>query len=144
MDASRDVTPHIARRRSNAANRRAVKIAVMSSAGARLNVTPTVTTLAVIKSRLAGAQRGHRLLKKKADALTLRHRAILRDIVRGEARAGDVDAGRALRVDAGEARGGGTRCEHAVLDGVDRASVRVLAREENVAGVKIPKVTCRT
>ena len=30
----------------------------MSSAGARLNVTPTVTTLAVIKSRLAGAQRG--------------------------------------------------------------------------------------
>ena len=53
----------------------------MSSAGARLNVTPTVTTLAVIKSRLAGAQRGHRLLKKKADALSMRLRALLKNIL---------------------------------------------------------------
>ena len=44
---------------------------VMSSS-ARLPVVPTVTVLAVMKSRLAGAIKGHSLLKKKADALTIR------------------------------------------------------------------------
>ena len=38
----------------------------------RLNVVPTVTVLAVIKNRLAGAQKGYKLLKKKADALKVR------------------------------------------------------------------------
>jgi len=47
----------------------------------RLNVVPTVTVLAVIKNRLSGAQRGYRLLKKKADALTMRYRSILKKIV---------------------------------------------------------------
>ena len=107
-----------------------------------MNVTPTVTTLAVIKSRLAGAQRGHRLLKKKADALTLRYRGILRDI---------VEAKRKLATSMRDAHFAGTRAKyaggdavkHAVLDGVDRANVRVMAHEDNVAGVKIPKFTCR-
>ena len=45
--------------------------ATMSSS-ARLPVVPTVTVLAVMKSRLAGAIKGHSLLKKKADALTIR------------------------------------------------------------------------
>ena len=47
----------------------------------RLNVVPTVTVLAVIKNRLAGAQKGYKLLKKKADALTMRYRQILRRIL---------------------------------------------------------------
>ena len=34
-----------------------------------------------MKLRLKGAQKGHSLLKKKADALTLRFRAILRKII---------------------------------------------------------------
>ena len=38
----------------------------------RLPVVPTVSVLAVMKSRLQGAVRGHSLLKKKADALTVR------------------------------------------------------------------------
>ena len=33
---------------------------------------PTVTVLAVMKARLVGAVKGHALLKKKADALTVR------------------------------------------------------------------------
>ncbi|KAA3680613.1 V-type H+-transporting ATPase subunit D, partial [Paragonimus westermani] len=37
--------------------------------------------LAAMKSRMNGAQKGHRLLKKKADALTLRFRAILKKII---------------------------------------------------------------
>ncbi len=34
-----------------------------------------------MKLRLKAAQKGHSLLKKKADAMTLRFRSILRDIV---------------------------------------------------------------
>ena len=114
----------------------------MSSADARLHVAPTTTTLAVIKSRLAGAQRGHRLLKKKADALTLRHRNILRDIVATKTRL--ATAMRDAHFAWTRAKhAGGDAVRHATLDGVDRASVRVLAREENVAGVKIPRFASR-
>lgn len=45
---------------------------IIMSSSARLPVVPTVTVLAVMKSRLAGAIKGHSLLKKKADALTIR------------------------------------------------------------------------
>lgn len=34
-----------------------------------------------MKARLKGAQTGHSLLKKKADALTIRFRAILKKII---------------------------------------------------------------
>ena len=34
-----------------------------------------------MKARLKGAQKGHSLLKKKADALTLRFRLILKKII---------------------------------------------------------------
>lgn len=34
-----------------------------------------------MKSRLKGAQKGHSLLKKKSDALTMRFRKILRQII---------------------------------------------------------------
>lgn len=108
----------------------------------RLNVTPTVTTLVVIKTRLAGAIRGHKLLKKKADALTLRHRMILKSIAKAKLALGD-----AMR-DAHFAwtrakHAGGDGIKYAILDGVDVAAVRVRASEDNVAGVKIPKFSTR-
>lgn len=53
----------------------------MSGGGARLTVVPTVTVLAMIKGRLIGANKGHGLLKKKADALTMRFRQILKEIL---------------------------------------------------------------
>lgn len=49
--------------------------------GQRLTVVPTVTVLGQIKSRLVGANKGHGLLKKKADALTMRFRQLLKDIL---------------------------------------------------------------
>jgi V-type H+-transporting ATPase subunit D len=42
----------------------------------RYQVAPTVTMMAVMKARLTGAIKGHALLKKKADALTLRFRYV--------------------------------------------------------------------
>ena len=53
----------------------------MSGAGNRYVVVPTVTVLAVIKNRLGGAKKGHQLLKKKADALNMRFRQILKKIM---------------------------------------------------------------
>lgn len=40
--------------------------------------------LKLMKDRLKGAQKGHSLLKKKADALTLRFRLILKKIIEVE------------------------------------------------------------
>ena len=42
--------------------------------------------LTIMKGRLKGAQKGHSLLKKKADALTLRFRTILGKIIEVRAR----------------------------------------------------------
>ena len=47
----------------------------------RFSVAPTVTVLAGMKARLAGATKGHALLKKKADALSVKFRQILKLIV---------------------------------------------------------------
>eukprot|EP01115_Flamella_aegyptia_P004422 TRINITY_DN19067_c0_g1_i1.p1 TRINITY_DN19067_c0_g1~~TRINITY_DN19067_c0_g1_i1.p1 ORF type:complete len:82 (-),score=25.43 TRINITY_DN19067_c0_g1_i1:42-287(-) len=46
----------------------------------RINVFPTRMVLTTMKTKLKGAVRGHSLLKKKSDALTLRFRAILSKI----------------------------------------------------------------
>lgn len=53
----------------------------MSGSQNRYQVPPTVTVLTVMKARLVGATKGHALLKKKADALTVRYRQILKEIV---------------------------------------------------------------
>ena len=37
--------------------------------------------MAIMKARLKGAQKGHSLLKKKSDALTMRFRLILKKII---------------------------------------------------------------
>lgn len=43
---------------------------------------PTRQVLAIYKAKLKAAQKGHGLLKKKSDALTIRFRTILREILR--------------------------------------------------------------
>ena len=104
----------------------------------RLNVVPTVTVLAVIKNRLSGAQRGYRLLKKKADALTMRYRSILKKIVDAKAKMGSCMKHSAFALtEAKYVAGEGVK--HTVLDSVGRANVRVRAFTDNVAGVKLPR-----
>ena len=75
----------------------------MSGAHNRLNVTPTVTTLAVIKSRLRRRARAQ-IVKEKADALTMRYRQILREI---------VEAKRALKDAMRDAHFAWTRAKYA-------------------------------
>lgn len=62
----------------------------MAGNNQRLTVAPTVTMLGVMKQRLVGATRGHALLKKKSDALTMQFRAILKKIVIAKESMGDA------------------------------------------------------
>ena len=99
---------------------------------------PTVTVLTVMKARLVGATKGHALLKKKADALTMRYRQLLKEIV--DAKNGMGDAMKGSFFSLAEAKyAGGDSIKHTVFDNVDRATLKVYSSQENVAGVKIPK-----
>nr|CAD1825212.1 unnamed protein product [Ananas comosus var. bracteatus] len=105
----------------------------MSGQNQRLTVVPTVTMLGVMKARLVGATRGHALLKKKSDALTVQFRQILRKIVTAKESMGE--AMRASAFSLAEAKyvaGDGVR--HVVLESVRSASLRVRSRQDNVAG----------
>ncbi|KAJ6830368.1 V-type proton ATPase subunit D [Iris pallida] len=110
----------------------------MSGQTQRLNVVPTVTMLGVMKIRLTAATRGHALLKKKSDALTVQFRQILKRIVSTKESMGDIM--RASSFALTEAKyAAGDSVRHFVLQSVRTASVRVRSRQENVAGVKLPK-----
>lgn len=104
----------------------------------RYPVVPTVTVLAIMKVRLQGATKGHALLKKKADALTVRFRAILRQIIEAKEQMGQQmrDSFFTL-IEAKYAAG--DNMHHTVFDNVEQASFKVYSQQDNVAGVKIPK-----
>jgi V-type H+-transporting ATPase subunit D len=94
--------------------------------------------LAMIKARLAGATKGHALLKKKADALTIKFRQILKKIVDTKTK-----MGKSLKTSSfalTEAKyAAGDNVKHTIFDNVEAAQVRVKASTDNVAGVKLPK-----
>lgn len=110
----------------------------MSGQGQRLNVVPTVTVLGVVKARLVGATKGHQLLKKKSDALTVQFRQILNRIVQAKETMGE--SLKASSFSLTEAKyTAGDNIKHVVLENVGSATVKVRAKQDNVAGVKLPK-----
>ncbi|CAN6467318.1 unnamed protein product [Victoria cruziana] len=110
----------------------------MAGQGQRLNVVPTVTMLGVMKARLIGATRGHALLKKKSDALTVQFRQILKKIVSAKESMGDIMKTSAFALT--EAKyAAGDNVKHVVLENVRSATLKVRSRQENVAGVKLPR-----
>jgi len=110
----------------------------MSGQTQRLNVVPTVTVLGVIKARLIGATRGHALLKKKSDALTVQFRQILKKIVSTKESMGDIMKDSSFSLTEAKYVAG-ENIKHVVLENVSTTSVRVRSRQDNVAGVKLPK-----
>lgn len=110
----------------------------MSGQSQRLNVVPTVTMLGVMKARLVGATRGHALLKKKSDALTVQFRQILKKIVSTKESMGDVMRNSSFALTEAKYVAG-DNIKHVVLESVKSASLRVRSRQENVAGVKLPR-----
>eukprot|EP00884_Botryococcus_braunii_P021566 jgi/Botrbrau1/8093/Bobra.0230s0018.1 len=107
------------------------------SSGNRFSVAPTVTVLAVMKARLVGAIKGHALLKKKADALTVRFRQILKKIMQTKLAMGTNLRGASFAMTEAKYAAGDFR--HTVFDNVEQANLKVTAGQDNVAGVKIPK-----
>uniref|UniRef100_A0A2P2ILW9 ATP synthase subunit d n=1 Tax=Rhizophora mucronata TaxID=61149 RepID=A0A2P2ILW9_RHIMU len=110
----------------------------MSGQGQRLNVVPTVTMLAIVKARLVGATRGHALLKKKSDALTSQFRQILKKIVSTKESMGEIMKTSSFALTEAKYVAG-DNVKHIVLENVKNASLKVRSRQENVAGVKLPK-----
>ncbi|KAJ8748704.1 hypothetical protein K2173_011252 [Erythroxylum novogranatense] len=110
----------------------------MSSQEQRLNVVPTVTVLAVVKARLVGATRGHALLKKKSDALTVQFRQILKKIVSTKESMGEIMKASSFALTEAKYVAG-ENIKHSILENVQTASLKVRSRQENVAGVKLPK-----
>lgn len=101
-------------------------------------MAPTVTVLGVMKQRLVGATRGHALLKKKSDALTVQFRAILKKIVTAKESMGD--AMRSASFSLAEAKYvAGDNVKYVVRESVKTATLRVRSKQDNVAGVKLPR-----
>ncbi|KAK3184708.1 hypothetical protein Dsin_031994 [Dipteronia sinensis] len=110
----------------------------MSGQSQRLTVVPTVTMLGIMKARLVGATRGHALLKKKSDALTVQFRQILKNIVTTKESMGDVMKTSSFALTEAKYVAG-ENIKHIVLENVQTASLKVRSRQENIAGVKLPK-----
>lgn len=108
----------------------------MSSGGARLNVFPTRQTLQIMKTKLIGAKKGHSLLKKKADALSMRLRNLLRPILEAKEAMGAAfkDGNFALA----EVKYVAGDIKPIIIENVSEATKRVETRVDNVAGVKVP------
>lgn len=110
----------------------------MAGQNQRLNVVPTVTVLGVIKARLIGATRGHALLKKKSDALTVQFRQILKNIVATKEEMGTIMKSSSFALTEAKYVAG-ENVKHIVLENVQNASIKIRSRQDNVAGVKLPK-----
>lgn len=108
----------------------------MSGQSQRLNVVPTVTMLGIMKARLIGATRGHALLKKKSDALTVQFRAILKKIVSTKESMGDIMKTSSFALTEAKYVAG-ENIKHIILENVNTASLKVRSKQENVAGVNL-------
>jgi len=89
-----------------------------------------------MKARLKGAQKGHSLLKKKADALSMRFRAILQKIIQTKVLMGEVMKEAAFSF--AEAKYTAGEFNFVVLQNVGKSQVKVRMKRDNVAGVVLP------
>lgn len=108
----------------------------MSGRGARESIFPTRQALGNTKTRLKGAQTGHSLLKKKADALTKRFRTITQKIDEAKRKMGKVM--QAASFSLAEVQYATGDIGYIVQESVKSASFRVRAKQENVSGVILP------
>lgn len=89
-----------------------------------------------MKARLKGAQKGHSLLKRKADALQLRFRLILGKIIETKTLMGEVMKEAAFSL--AEAKFATGDFNQVVLQNVTKAQIKIRTKKDNVAGVTLP------
>uniref|UniRef100_A0A8C8C630 V-type proton ATPase subunit D n=2 Tax=Oncorhynchus TaxID=8016 RepID=A0A8C8C630_ONCTS len=102
----------------------------------RIDVFPSRMAQTIMKARLKGAQTGRNLLKKKADALSMRFRQILRKIIETKTLMGEVMREAAFSL--AEAKFAAGDFSTTVIQNVNKAKVKVRAKKDNVAGVTLP------
>ncbi|XP_044728136.1 V-type proton ATPase subunit D 1-like [Chrysoperla carnea] len=102
----------------------------------RLPIFPSRGAQMLMKARLKGAQKGHSLLKKKADALQLRFRIILGKIIETKTLMGDVMKEAAFSL--AEAKFTTGDFNQVVLQNVTKAQIKIRTKKDNVAGVTLP------
>jgi V-type H+-transporting ATPase subunit D len=102
----------------------------------KINVFPSRGALKLMKDRLKGAQKGHSLLKRKADALQMRFRLILKKIIETKVLMGDVMKEASFSL--AEAKFATGDFNQTVLQSVTKAQIKVRSRKDNVAGVSLP------
>lgn len=103
----------------------------------RINIFPSRMAMTLMKARLKGAEKGHSLLKKKADALQLKFRSILKKIIETKSLMGDVMKEASFSMS--EAKFAvGNDFNTIVLQNVNKAQTKVRTKKENVAGVNLP------
>jgi len=104
--------------------------------GDRINIFPSRGAQTIMKARLKGAQKGHSLLKKKADALQMKFRIILKKIIDTKMTMGDIMKEASFSL--AEAKFTTGEFNHAVLQNVGKAQIKIKTRKDNVAGVNLP------
>jgi len=102
----------------------------------RFPVFPSRMAQTLMKARLKGAQTGRNLLKKKADALSMRFRQILKKIIDTKTLMGVVMREAALSL--AETKFTMGDFSQQILQNVNKATIRIKAKRDNVAGVQLP------
>ncbi|KAK9512503.1 hypothetical protein O3M35_000911 [Rhynocoris fuscipes] len=102
----------------------------------KLPIFPSRGAQSLMKSRLAGAQKGHSLLKKKADALQMRFRSILSKIIETKTLMGEIMKEAAFSL--AEAKFATGDFNQVVLQNVTKAQIKIRTKKDNVAGVTLP------
>lgn len=103
----------------------------------KINIFPSRMAMTLMKARLKGAEKGHSLLKKKADALQIKFRQILKKIIETKSLMGGVMKEASFSMS--EAKFAvGNDFNTIVLQNVNKAQTKVRTKKENVAGVNLP------
>eukprot|EP01064_Diplonema_japonicum_P032573 TRINITY_DN6156_c0_g1_i1.p1 TRINITY_DN6156_c0_g1~~TRINITY_DN6156_c0_g1_i1.p1 ORF type:complete len:247 (+),score=58.52 TRINITY_DN6156_c0_g1_i1:72-812(+) len=106
--------------------------------GVKFAVLPSRMTLITFKTRLKGAQKGHSLLKKKADALVMRYRGILKVLKESKERMSDEMKQAHISLAYAKYHAGETGLAFAVQECMKQQPLKTRIRNDNVAGVSIP------
>jgi V-type H+-transporting ATPase subunit D len=102
----------------------------------RYPALPSRMSLIAFKTRLKGAQKGHSLLKKKADALSLRYRAVMGELRTAKLEMADQIKGAYFTITQAQFIAGDISL--AVQESLKIPTYAMELQVENIAGVQVP------
>lgn len=102
----------------------------------RYPALPSRMSLITFKQRLVGAEKGHSLLKKKADALALRYRMVMSDLYKAKLEVADQIKGAYFTVTQAQFIAGDISL--AVTEALKMPTYTMDLHVDNIAGVQVP------